>query len=225
MEPSSLPLLKHVITIGNSAKDLADQPGVSEWILFVDDKGGVVKSVNFVLHPTFNPPSVTVDKTPFSITRQGWGTFECTIAVTFIDSTRKSYTHKLVFDNTIHSKDYKVDVVPIHEYTESKKTLLLPLSCYTTKVHSDWKAQGGSLKLASSSDSGMSDHIELINWGAWLKGNLEDRKKIGLQIAGALAKTGFFLIENHGVSSNLIDKTMNYSKSFFSMKLAEKKKN
>lgn len=57
-----------------------------------------------------------------------------------------------------------------------------------------------------------------------VSGSAEDRKKVGLQVANALAKTGFFLVENHGVSSNLIEKTMTHSKNFFSLKLAEKKR-
>lgn len=69
MEISSLSLLPQVITIGDSAKPLPDQPGVWEWELFVIDKGSLVKSVNFVLHPTFNPPSVRIDKSPFLVKR------------------------------------------------------------------------------------------------------------------------------------------------------------
>lgn len=55
-------------------------------------------------------------------------------------------------------------------------------------------------------------------------GSLEVRKKIGLQVARALAKTGFFLVENHGVSTNLIQRTMTHSKNFFAMKFEEKKR-
>lgn len=141
METSPLPLLKHSITIGNSAIPVDGQPGVWQWELFVTDKSSLIESVNFVLHPTFNPPSVSVNKPPFSITRyaifyfdlfltsrQGWGTFECTIHVTFVDSTKHKYKHMLVFDNLVHSKDYKVNVMPVHEYRE-KKLSLLPLSC------------------------------------------------------------------------------------------------
>ncbi|KAH3760714.1 NAD-dependent protein deacetylase sirtuin-7 [Pelomyxa schiedti] len=40
-----------------------------------------VQSVTWELHPTFEPPSITIDKPPFCLKRIGWGTFKVGVRV------------------------------------------------------------------------------------------------------------------------------------------------
>ena len=57
--------------------------------------------VKFILHPTFNPPQVIVDKAPFIFQRIGWGVFEIPIEVTFKDEFNLptlKLSHYLSFD-------------------------------------------------------------------------------------------------------------------------------
>lgn len=42
-----------------------------------------IESVTFKLHPTFNPPNIIVNKSPFELRRCGWGTFEITLKIKF----------------------------------------------------------------------------------------------------------------------------------------------
>lgn len=42
----------------------------------------IVDNVVFNLHPTFNPPSITVSKAPFELKRIGWGTFTIMAKIT-----------------------------------------------------------------------------------------------------------------------------------------------
>ena len=44
---------------------------------------GIIKSVTFKLHPTFNPPSVKVCEPPFQVYRLGWGVFDIEITIEF----------------------------------------------------------------------------------------------------------------------------------------------
>lgn len=72
-----------------------------EWTVFLredaKEESKLVASVTFDLHPTFTPPSVTLTKPPFQITRQGWGTFP--VRVTILLQNGESFTveHQLQF--------------------------------------------------------------------------------------------------------------------------------
>lgn len=65
----------------------------------------LIKSVKFVLDPTFSPPQVIVNKSPFNLRRLGWGTFEVELVITFRDNFNlpplKLY-HELVFEGDGH---------------------------------------------------------------------------------------------------------------------------
>jgi len=57
----------------------------------------LVKEVTYKLHPTFNPPEVTLDTPPFAIDRLGWGTFTVLIAVELKSGEKFQALHKLSF--------------------------------------------------------------------------------------------------------------------------------
>ena len=79
-----------------------------QWTMFVafeNDLQGTemkkyVEEVTYKLHPTFNPPSVTIKQPPYTLKRIGWGTFNIEINIKWKKEIKKSDTvldHYLVF--------------------------------------------------------------------------------------------------------------------------------
>eukprot|EP00164_Ancoracysta_twista_P000898 GFYU01001183.1.p1 GENE.GFYU01001183.1~~GFYU01001183.1.p1 ORF type:complete len:253 (-),score=28.54 GFYU01001183.1:141-899(-) len=65
------------------------------------DPSSYIERVDFHLHPTFSPPTVSVTEAPFKLTRLGWGTFEVDIEVHFKSFVRReslSFSHHLSFE-------------------------------------------------------------------------------------------------------------------------------
>ncbi|KAJ1631131.1 yeats family-domain-containing protein [Pavlovales sp. CCMP2436] len=52
-----------------------------------EDLGLFVRKVVFTLHPSFNPPTRTVEKAPFDVTEFGWGEFDISATIHFVDPT------------------------------------------------------------------------------------------------------------------------------------------
>lgn len=56
-----------------------------EWTLFIkidnENIESFIENVVITLHPTFYPSSITLDKAPFEIKRQGWGIFDIPIKI------------------------------------------------------------------------------------------------------------------------------------------------
>eukprot|EP00697_Spironema_sp_BW2_P002469 gnl/Spiro4/13284_TR7058_c0_g1_i1.p1 gnl/Spiro4/13284_TR7058_c0_g1~~gnl/Spiro4/13284_TR7058_c0_g1_i1.p1 ORF type:complete len:617 (-),score=206.34 gnl/Spiro4/13284_TR7058_c0_g1_i1:32-1834(-) len=96
------------ITIGNSCEAIG--PEQFDWTTFVKPSvEGLVRSVTFDLHRTFNPPSVTVNRPPFLVQRSGWGSFKVRLAVTLANGETRNYIHKLVLEpNQTSQKTYNV---------------------------------------------------------------------------------------------------------------------
>jgi len=83
--------------VGTCAQWLGQKvpPGSSthEWKVYLcaankdEDISAYVKKVNFVLHPTLQPPERLVEAPgPFQVTEQGWGEFEIRLQIFFHDS-------------------------------------------------------------------------------------------------------------------------------------------
>lgn len=70
-----------------SIKAVGSSQNTHAWTMFVtlnnhkEMTEKLIKSVEYTLHPTFNPPVVKVDKYPFGLRRIGWGTFEVRIKI------------------------------------------------------------------------------------------------------------------------------------------------
>jgi len=81
----------------------AEESKSHEWTVFLrsaspdEDISIYVKKVVFILHPTLQPPTRTIETGPFEVTEQGWGEFEVTLQVFFHDSRDKpvELTHML----------------------------------------------------------------------------------------------------------------------------------
>jgi len=116
------------LRIGNTCctdTDSVDASGqrLYRWEVFVDVVGvacrrrgetprleSLVSAVVFELHPSFDPPRVSVSASRgaiasdggstrrFSVEREGWGTFVVRIAVVFCGSYRIGFKHRLSFD-------------------------------------------------------------------------------------------------------------------------------
>lgn len=54
-----------------------------------EDISYFIKKVVFVLHPTFANNVREVDQPPFEIQEQGWGEFEITVRIHFVDPSEK----------------------------------------------------------------------------------------------------------------------------------------
>ncbi|KAG8463329.1 hypothetical protein KFE25_004840 [Diacronema lutheri] len=52
-----------------------------------EDLSLYIRKVVFTLHPSFNPPTRTVEKAPFDVVEHGWGEFDITAQVHFVDPT------------------------------------------------------------------------------------------------------------------------------------------
>lgn len=71
----------------------AEESKSHRWTCFLrsnrpdEDLGLFVRKVVFTLHPSFNPPTRTVERAPFEVTELGWGEFDIAAQVHFIDPT------------------------------------------------------------------------------------------------------------------------------------------
>lgn len=71
----------------------AEESKSHRWTCYVrsnradEDLSLYVRKVVFTLHPSFNPPTRTVEKAPFEVTEHGWGEFDISAQVHFIDPT------------------------------------------------------------------------------------------------------------------------------------------
>jgi transcription initiation factor IIF auxiliary subunit len=75
------------VIIGNTHEKInTDSDNSHKWVMYVKAADGVnlesyIETVEFHLHPTFTPPSYTVTKPPYSISRLGWGTFTVKVII------------------------------------------------------------------------------------------------------------------------------------------------
>jgi hypothetical protein len=81
----------------------------------------IIKKVTFNLHPTFNPPSIYVNKAPFQLSRIGWGTFNIGIVIEFQDYLKidkMELDHMLSFSRALTRgyKDIYVDKEKLKEF-------------------------------------------------------------------------------------------------------------
>jgi isopenicillin N synthase-like dioxygenase len=75
----------------------------------------------------------------------------------------------------------------------------------------DWQAVAGDF-----------DTIPVIDVGGIRSDNLEDRVKVANNIKDACTRVGFFYIENHGISQDLIEGTFRYANEFFALPFEKK---
>lgn len=70
----------------------------------------------------------------------------------------------------------------------------------------------------------MSEDIPVIDFGLFLTGNEEDRRRISTEIGNACRDVGFFYLANHGVPSSMVDAVYDQAKRFFGQSMEEKMK-
>ena len=79
-------------TIAYSLGKKAEETATHEWTVYLrpsnpdEDMSNYIKRVVFVLHPTLQPPTRTLETGPFEVTERGWGEFEITLQIFFHDS-------------------------------------------------------------------------------------------------------------------------------------------
>ena len=70
----------------------------------------------------------------------------------------------------------------------------------------------------------MGEDIPVIDFGAFLNGNSDDRRRISVAIGNACRDVGFFYLANHGVPSRVIAAVYDQAKRFFNQSVDEKMK-
>ena len=79
-------------TIAYALGKKAEETKSHEWCVYIraanpdEDISTFIKKVVFILHPTLQPPTRTLETGPFEVTEQGWGEFEITFQIFFHDS-------------------------------------------------------------------------------------------------------------------------------------------
>jgi len=107
---------KKSLVIGNSHKSIDNSNSNShEWTIYVTDINGkdcstYIESVTFFLHPTFSPNSVTITKSPFSLTRIGWGTFTIKIGIKFKNGSEGKFSHSLSFEKGGNETTHNIEL-------------------------------------------------------------------------------------------------------------------
>ena len=70
----------------------------------------------------------------------------------------------------------------------------------------------------------MKNDIPVIDFGPFLNGNIDDRRRISSEIGDACRDVGFFYLSNHGISPRVIDAVYDQAKHFFAQSIEEKMK-
>jgi len=80
-------ILPDQVIIGNTHELVATtDKNNHKWVMYVKAADGVdlesyIENVEFHLHPTFTPPSKTITKPPYTISRLGWGKFTIQVII------------------------------------------------------------------------------------------------------------------------------------------------
>eukprot|EP00658_Telonema_sp_P-2_P074921 TRINITY_DN6424_c0_g3_i1.p1 TRINITY_DN6424_c0_g3~~TRINITY_DN6424_c0_g3_i1.p1 ORF type:complete len:676 (-),score=81.89 TRINITY_DN6424_c0_g3_i1:243-2270(-) len=121
--PKNLPGIKqkpvppsnhHVLlTVGNTHSDMPNGEKPHRWSMFVrgpdprvrkaDDLG--IEKVVFHLHPDYSPSDITVSKSPFEVTRYGWGTFDVKVDIYMAGGKKEVVEHSLNFQERLTSDE------------------------------------------------------------------------------------------------------------------------
>ncbi|OSD04575.1 yeats family protein [Trametes coccinea BRFM310] len=91
-EREALPTPDHTHRWTVAVRSAASAPD-SDIVGGADDLSYFIKRVTFKLHDTYPNPNRNVDKPPFEVSETGWGEFEITIRITFVqESGEKAIT-------------------------------------------------------------------------------------------------------------------------------------
>ena len=165
------------ITVGNTARSV---DGGVEWTLYVRDTEGVVESVTFELHETFNPRRVVVKAAPFSVTRVGWGAFTVRVAVQLKSGSQHEFAHELSLSKTV-------------EHTHALIEGAGPAdSIAVTPAHAQWLTKGGHGEHVATmqASSGPDSSIAVVDLSP---GN----KQVAEELVAALKRDGFAYLRNY----------------------------
>ena len=113
-------LEKCELNVGNTHTLVTNGKKPHKWTMFVrgpdptvrDASKLGVEKVIFHLHPDYSPSEVTVHKSPFEVSRYGWGTFDVKVEIHMTDGRKEDVDHTLTFEegnvfNLITISEYK----------------------------------------------------------------------------------------------------------------------
>lgn len=92
-----------------------------QWTLFVREKedygriGSIVEEVHVELHPTFIPNKIILNKSPFQVSKNGWGEFNAKILIVFKENLKLknlNVIHHITLEGNGNSKEYKIKLNP-----------------------------------------------------------------------------------------------------------------
>eukprot|EP00657_Telonema_sp_P-1_P000034 TRINITY_DN1003_c0_g1_i2.p1 TRINITY_DN1003_c0_g1~~TRINITY_DN1003_c0_g1_i2.p1 ORF type:complete len:167 (+),score=7.48 TRINITY_DN1003_c0_g1_i2:179-679(+) len=118
------------ITIGNAYKSVTNGEKPHKWTMFVRGPDPTVRNAHdlgiekvvFKLHPDYSPSEIIVSKSPFEVTRYGWGTFDVNLEIFPSGGSKKVVKHALKFDDSISvSKTLSVSLNPRASSTKRKR--------------------------------------------------------------------------------------------------------
>jgi hypothetical protein len=64
--------------------------------------------------------------------------------------------------------------------------------------------------------------IPVVDFGAFLQGGADDKRRVAQDIDDAFCKVGFVYLKNHGVGKEVVDECFAWSKKFFDLPLETK---
>lgn len=80
-----------------------------------------VKRVTYTIHQDFKPNVIAIDESPYSLERDGWGTFPFTVQIEFkTDDKPMTFQQDLSFQPKFHSKH----LIPLNEMSSKLKSLV-----------------------------------------------------------------------------------------------------
>jgi len=117
------------VIIGNTHESInTNDDNKHKWVMYVKaanvDLESYIEKVEFHLHPTFSPPSFTVTKPPYSISRLGWGTFTIKVIITWkpqFDQPQLLHTHDLSFSAPDTFNIVKINIVRFTRFGQNVK--------------------------------------------------------------------------------------------------------
>jgi len=121
-EKPSIFQLPDQIIIGNTHESINTNSDKNshKWVIYVKAANGVnlesyIENVEFHLHPTFSPPSITVTEPPYSISRLGWGTFTIKVIINWkpqFHQPQLLHSHDLSFSAPDTFNNVKIILFP-----------------------------------------------------------------------------------------------------------------
>lgn len=143
------------------------------WTIFLRDPNGedlskIIKKVIFKLHDTYHNPSRSIESPPFEVTETGWGEFEITLRVFFVNEASEKnlllYHHLKLHPYGPGSENIAPGTQPVESYIYDEFVFNEPTEAMFELLTAK---PGAILPAVKSEDAQYSKLIRLCVFGAW----------------------------------------------------------